>query len=72
LCEEVFSVPAVTRYLPDNLLNESSLIDGQWASVLGLAAWGYAGEVGSLQDSYEDEVIPVKPAGFLKRILGRG
>jgi hypothetical protein len=39
---------------------------------LGLAAWGYAGEVGSLQDSYEDEVIPVKPAGFLKRILGRG
>jgi len=72
LCEEVFSVPVVTRYLPDNLLNETSLLDGQWASVLGLAAWGYAGEVSNVQDSYEDEVIPVKPAGFLKRILGRG
>jgi cell division protein FtsA len=71
LCEEIFSVPTAVRYLPDNLLDDPNLAEGQWASVLGLAAWGYAGEVGNISESIEDEVIPVKPVGFLKRFLGK-
>jgi cell division protein FtsA len=40
LVDEVFGLPARTRYLPDDLEGASHLPPGQWATALGLALWG--------------------------------
>jgi cell division protein FtsA len=40
LAEEVFGMPARSRYLPDGLADVRRLEPGQWATALGLALWG--------------------------------
>jgi cell division protein FtsA len=39
LCEEVFGVPVLCRYLPSQLAAEPELGQGQWATAVGLALW---------------------------------
>jgi len=44
LCEEVFGLPAVCRYLPPGMAGDERLGDGQWATALGLTLWAMRGE----------------------------
>jgi cell division protein FtsA len=44
LCEEVFGLPAVCRYLPPGMAGNERLGDGQWATALGLTLWAMRGE----------------------------
>ncbi len=42
LCEEVFDLPVVKRYLPRHLPGMENLPEGQWATVVGLTMWAAA------------------------------
>jgi cell division protein FtsA len=71
LCEEVFGLPVRARYLPESIEGIDRLPAGQWATALGLAAWGGGSE------DIEPEAAAAGQAprrgwrGRLQRLLGR-
>ncbi|MBU2500567.1 MAG: cell division protein FtsA [bacterium] len=63
LCEEVFDLPATTRYLPPALAGAESLPQGQWATAIGLS-------LGAAADAVELDALqaPLGGGGIIHRI----
>ncbi len=84
LCEEVFGVPAVSRYLPDQLAEVTELDGDQWATAVGLTIWAagtaQVAEVAAEEDSLGAgalwrrvrNLLGSTPRGRSDRPLGRG
>jgi cell division protein FtsA len=71
LCEEVFGLPVRTRYLPDGIEGVENLPPGQWATALGLAAWGGGNEETGADAEAEAGESARGLRGHLRRLLGR-
>ncbi len=65
LCEEVFDLPAVKRYLPRNLPGTENLPEGQWATVVGLTMWAAADALARV-----DQEVEAGKGGVLRRLKG--
>ncbi len=71
LCEEVFGLPVKTRYLPDGIQGVENLPAGQWATALGLAAWGGGNEETEVGSEPDGQGAGGGLRGRLRRMLGR-
>lgn len=69
LCEEIFDLPASTRYLGPQLRGAEDLPEGQWATAVGLSLWtaGDLQESGDAQDGAAGGGILGKLRGLFKR-----
>ncbi len=65
LCEEVFDLPAVKRFLPRYLHGSENLPEGQWATVIGLTMWAAADAIAK-----EDQEAATSGGGVIKRLKG--
>lgn len=71
LCEEVFGVPVLSRYLPSQLAVEPELSQGQWATAVGLAMWA-AGSVPEVELAASAEAGGASAVWQrVRRLLGR-
>ena len=70
LCEEIFDLPAQSRYLPSRLRGSDRLTKGQWATALGLARW-VAQDAAFLEGS-DDNGSSGGLAGWFRRLFFRG
>ncbi|HOX25201.1 MAG TPA: cell division protein FtsA [Candidatus Krumholzibacteria bacterium] len=72
LCEEVFGMPARSRYLPEDLEGVGNLPGGQWATALGLALWSGGSERAQATQPPAADAAADSWRGKLRRMLSRG